>query len=175
MDTITTLISKLEYWEETYLNINTEHNDLLCRLVGVSDTVLLDQLTEEYQEILTKLNDAEACLKNIEKQYMSFLIESWIEENKLFYSNQFIEDELIVCLEINNRVTLQKKLNDLRIRIPKDLCAKRELNILAKEFKKKIKVLDFQCNEVDTYGTHPDEWILYTNNLKTYYNKSLLT
>lgn len=163
---------ELAYYEQQYDEINEQHNTLLCRLVGVSDDILREQLTEEYQLLLAKLNEIAEIKKTLEQQYLDSLTSEWVTENKQLHANKYIEDTLIVCIELNNNINLQRRLRDMRLRIPASLESKRELFQIAKEFNKKIKVLDFQGNEINSFGSGSEEWVLYADDGKTYYTKN---
>ena len=154
--------------------ITTKHNDLLCRISGVTDTILQEQLSEEYIILDEQVSVVQAKFNEAEKLLIDVLISDWYAEYLEFYRNQFTTDELITCIEKTNNIKLSDELKRLRIRIPKSIDSKRELYIIASSLNKKISILSYDGYEIDYIGTKDVYLNLYVDNSgKTAYPKAL--
>lgn len=98
---------------------------------------------------------AVACAKfnEAEKLLISSLISDWYGDYLEFYRGQFIVCDLLKCLETTNRTELQDTITKSRVRVPKSVASKRELHYLAMALKKKIRILDYDCNERESHGS----------------------
>jgi hypothetical protein len=147
--------------------LNEDHNNLLMRIVGVTDDVLREQLGEEYVIISDKLNTQQALVTSTEAEYIAMLTLEWWSEYIDFYQRQGKQDSLLRCIEKTNHLensSLVEELKMYRLREPTSLKHKRELCIVANTLNKKIKVMGLgDTDEIDTIGKGDDEWLLYTD------------
>lgn len=151
------------------------HDTLICRISGVSDLVLREQLSDEYMNLEEKLSILQAKYDEAEKLYIDYIVSEWYDEFVSFYKNQYIEDTMITCMEKTNKIQLTEFLNKNRMRIPTSLKNKRELCMIANTIKKKINIVDFTGVVLDTIGAANtiDNLIIYTDGSKTLYPKAL--
>jgi len=98
---------------DRYNKLNQKFNDLIYRIVGVTDIVLKEQLQEEYKEIEKKIKD-------IETDIIAEKCNMMIMEYKIFYQQQYvIADNALVALEKTNKKNgLDQLFQKYRLRNP---------------------------------------------------------
>lgn len=140
------------------LNILCEKkNELIIRIAGVTDEILMEQLREEYQMLDEKIQRAEQAAWNE-------LFVAMCDDIREFYACQFKpESNIIQALEITNNVKLEDICQRSRIRAPKSMLDRRQLCILADALKKKIVVRDIEGYTLDTIGVWPENLSLHIN------------
>jgi phosphoribulokinase len=143
-----------------------EYNNLLMRIVGVTDSVLKEQLVYDYESISNRLAVQQAILTSAEADYLNSIVSNWYTDYMNFYRKQFVPADLIYCIEKTNKLpigSLAVAISKQRLRMPTDLNCKRELCMLANTLNKKIKVLGIDGEVIDEIGRGVDTWLLYTD------------
>lgn len=144
--------------------ITEQHNNLICRISGISDPILQEQLSEEYVMIEEQLSTAQAKFNEAEKLLVESLISDWYGDYLEFYRKQFIENNPIRCIEKTNHIEISALIERMRLRIPTSMKNKRELHLIAITLKKKIRLLSFDGTEIDTMGSDSSDTLnLYVN------------
>jgi hypothetical protein len=140
--------------EELYTNHNKlthRHNDLLLRVINVTDDVLQEQLREEYLTLEEKLKISELELSEFKKIYMAEYIKDWALEVEKFYEYHFVESSLANELA-RQGLNIDLETKKLRMRPIGSLRQSRELCMLLNTLNKKIIVLNYLGNVVETIG-----------------------
>ena len=132
--------------------VNETHNNLICRISGITDIVLQEQLSEEYLMIEEQLSVAQAKFNEAERLLIESLFSDWYGDYLEFYRNQFVNEEPIKCIEKTNNVSILDLATKMRLRIPTSMKNRRELHLIATTLKKKIKILSCDGLEIDNIG-----------------------
>jgi hypothetical protein len=148
--------------------ITEKHNTLLCRISGVTDLVLQEQLSEEYVIIEEKLSVAQAKFNEAERLLVESLLSDWYGDYLEFYRNQFVNEEPIKCIEKTNNVSILDTAIKMRLRVPTSMKNKRELHLIATTLKKKIKIFSYDGIEIDCIGLNSTD----VDNLNIYVNEN---
>jgi hypothetical protein len=141
--------------------LEKELENLLLRIVGVTDYILLEQLQQDCIDIENTILVTKASCKELE-QVIALKISEDIKNSHIeFYSKQFKISDPITCLEKTNNITLRDFIKNKRLRLPENITQKRELCIIANDLNKKIVLLDYEGNIIDYIGKGIDEIKLY--------------
>ena len=132
-----------------YLQKTQEHyNNILVRLVSVTDVVLQEQLKEEH-DIQAK------CLQNAQHLCAMALLRDVVEEHTAKYESMFETADISNALfysDTKKKVVLDDLTEKLRIRHPKSIADHRLLIIMCNALKFKLHIHDMEGYVVDTIG-----------------------
>jgi len=126
------------------IKLYEQQSTLINRICGVTDSVLKDQLAEEYR-------DLEYNITNTENQYYHNKFNEIIIEHINYYNRMFYKTDIITALEKTNNIDINTILQKKRLRIPK-LDNRRSLLLLANELSSIIVVKDLESRIVDCIG-----------------------
>lgn len=140
-----------------------EHNTLICRISGVSDVVLKEQLSEEYIMLDDKISVAQARFNEAEKLLTDSLISDWYGDHLEFYRGQFVKSSLVDCIEKINNTNISNAIKKLCIRVPTSIAATREMHFLANTLNITIKILNIDGTFLSCIGTYDSTLIIYVN------------
>ena len=148
-------MNRLTINHNTYNNTIKRQNDLLIKIVSVTDEVLKQQLQEEYLCILAELNKINLNRIVLEREYLSSFTASLFLEFTEFYNNHFEPTTLFDTLMHNgiDLLALEKKYKWRPIR---SIQQKRELCLLMNDLKRQIKIVDYCSNTIDVIGKYID-------------------
>lgn len=146
---------------EQLYKLEREHENLLLRIVGVTDYILLEQLQQDCINIENAILVTKASCKELEQVMLLKILEDIKNSHMQFYSKQFKISDPITCLEKTNNITLRDFIKNKRLRLPENIKQKRELCIIANELNKKIVLLDYESSIIDYIGKGIEEIKLY--------------
>lgn len=141
--------------------LEKEHENLLLRIVGVTDSLLRDQLRQDFIDVENNIKELNLEINNIKQIVMIEIAEDIKQDHLLFYNNQFVNDDPITCIEKTNNICLREIIIKKRMRIPPDITYRREVCLIANEINKKIVLLDYESNVIDYIGKGDGEIKLY--------------
>ncbi len=134
------------------INLKNEHENLLIRIVGVSDELLRDQLQTDCMMLEDAISLLLTNIKDAEYNIMCGIIYAIKIDHISFYQQQFIESDPITCVEKTNNINIISEIKKRRMRIPTSLSQKRELCIIANEMNIKIILVDYEGFYLDYIG-----------------------
>ena len=140
---------------ERYNNKVQEQNNLLIKIVSVTDYIVKQQLQEEYAGISEELDNIEVYKKELEPKYIKYISDALLDDFTKFYSRNFKEISLIEAFATYNinLVDLEKKY---KLRPIRNLNQKRELCLLMNDIKRQIKIVDYCNTTIDIIGKYDD-------------------
>lgn len=134
-------------------NLNEQHANLLCRLVGVSDDILREQLREEYIAVENSIAETTAKIESLDKQAINELSKNIFDDMRDFYVHQFrAVDSIIEAINVTNQVDLSLIAQQHRVRLPTSISDRRTLCLLTTVLNRQIKLLDYEGILIDTIG-----------------------
>lgn len=146
--------------EEEIATLTAEHkqktenrNDLLVRIISVTDDILRDQLREEYLACETELAELGRLIENKSIAYTNHMAKFVLEEMIQFYENQFIACELSEIFSLHN---LSDEFKRLRMRPICNLSQRRELCLFLNEIKRQIVLCDYENIPFEKIGKIDD-------------------
>ncbi len=139
-----------------YQTILEQHNQLIVRIISVTDETLREMLREEYDEVAQRLSIAEATCKNLEPAYVKYISNELLSEFMNFYNRQFVPDTLENIFK-SQGFNLSEYVKNNRMRPIYTLDQKRELTILLNDLHRQLKIIDYQGSNYDTIGKYKDE------------------
>jgi hypothetical protein len=134
-----------------YTKLMDKHNQLLTRVISVTDEVLREQLQDEYLQIADELATCENEYKSMESQYSKYLGQLLMSEFAEFYANNFIDSTLSDIL-IDQGLNLLTITKQLRMRTIDNLTQKRELCLLLNTIRAHIRIIDYCNSTYDIIG-----------------------
>lgn len=139
--------------------LNEQHANLLCRLVGVSDDVLREQLREEYLAVENQIAETTAIIDSLDKQSIAELSKNIFDDMRDFYVHQFKPTESIIeAIDITNQIDLHAIAQQYRIRLPTGITDRRTLCLLTNILNRQIRLVDYEGILIDTIGKeYPNE------------------
>ncbi len=140
---------------EKYLTILEKHNQLMVRLICVTDETLREMLHEEYMDAVQQLSMAEITYKKLEPAYLKHIGGELLSEFMSFYDRQFEPDTMDNIIKLQG-FNLSEYVKFNRMRPIYALDQKRELTILLNDLHKQLKIIDYHGNVVDVYGKYTD-------------------
>lgn len=141
----------MDIFEKKLARLENKQSELITRIAGLTDEILLEQCQEEYN-----MNENE--IKNLEKEIYKCKFDKMIDDHIAFYTFQYKrEKSIITALEKTNNIDIRSLIRNKRLREPKDLSNRRELCMLATELKKNIVITDMENINIDTIGPFSDE------------------
>lgn len=142
-----------------YKSLLETKNNLIIRISGLSDIILLEQAKEEYTLLEKKIN-------SIEKEKYNNLINSIILDHEKYYRELYVEskDWLKCMAKINkfDKIDFISDLNKKRIKLTSNFNRYRIL-IMLNTINAKIYVLDLRGELIDEIGTGDKIYVLYIN------------
>lgn len=132
-------------------------NELLIRIAGVTDEVLMEQLREEYQL-------REKHIHNIEDELDQLIIDYWWNQHIDYYNRTFISvDNVYQAFTGVNKISEDFKttLNKARMKFPDNLGDRRKWLLLANLLKSYIVIAGYDGVIVDEIGTGDTRYIIY--------------
>ena len=137
--------------EIEYDSLQEKHNELLIRLVSVSDVVLRESLQDEYDDLSVKM----AEVKDVrDKAFTNFAKE---------LANELLNDLELLYLSGKKKTDLQSLTKTLkiapRLKIPASVKNRRELCFIANELKLSICLVDYEGIVYDIIGKHTEKTI----------------
>jgi hypothetical protein len=122
-----------------------KQTELLMRISGLTDCVLIEQVQEEYLMLENKIAIAEEV--EIKKK-----IQIIYEDLLKFYHDQYTESDIITALEKTNKLDLHAIMSKHRIR--PQIKSRKDLCTISNTIKKKIIVCDLENRIVDEIGCY---------------------
>ena len=151
--------------ENELKKMQNEHDNIIMRIVGVSDETLKEQLGIDYVNLANKMNLTEAILNNARSEFLAAKLN---QEHDSYYINMFNDADPITCLEKTNEINIREILQKKKIREPKSIEQKRELCFIANDLNSKIILIDHESNFIDYIGKGERELKLYCRCFKKY-------
>lgn len=151
--------SKLDFLDRSIKTLSIKHEQVLTRIVGVTDDTLLSSLQEDCKLIENEMNIVVAKRKEQEEKWLVLFAREWFAEFKQFYENRHFECSLDEALLLQN-FDIKKECIKLRMREISSLSQKRELCILMNALNKQIKIIDFECAIIDYIGKNSNSGVL---------------
>lgn len=153
--------------KEELNKLHNMHSALICRISGISDYILQEQLSTECVSLEEQLSIAQARFNEAERLLVDTLISDWYGDYLEFYRVQFIESDPITCMEKTNNINIVSDINKHRLRIPTSLKNRREICLISSFLKKKIILLDYEGKEIDSIGSD-----ILSESVRIYINES---
>ncbi len=134
-----------------YKTTELKQNEVIVRIVSVTDFITKQQLQEEYEMINNQLNSISNELENLKKSYITQISVDMLDDMCLFYKTQFEEVSLVGSLKAQgiDLLAVEKKN---RLKPIRDISQKRELCMLASILNAQIKIIDCQGQCIDYIG-----------------------
>lgn len=134
--------------EEVKNNIDklqSEHDELMIRIAGLSDDVLKEQARENYQILCDKLATQNSL-------YSRYLMEKIAREHKEQYHNKFTQiNDFINAFTITNNLSTTI-LIDNRLRAPRNIMDRRSMLIISQVLNCQIIIKDLESEIIDEIG-----------------------
>jgi hypothetical protein len=162
-DQLTEKSKQLQQYQNKLAKLNDDLNNLMSRIAGVTDDVLKEQLSEDFINLDTQISMTKIMIEDTTNQYTSLLFERHTAEHRSFYADQFVNTDIITCLEKTNNVEIRNSIKKLRLRPPATLKQKRELCLIANAFNVTIHLVDYEGLYLDYIGKGSNIWLLYCN------------
>lgn len=154
-------MEEIEDIEEKKKALIVKFNNVMVRMVTVSDDVLRETLHDEYEMLEVQLIEMEKEIVMFRRIEIVSLITEMKKEMEEFYTSMFVDSDIIDALSATNRIDICKMLIDKRLRRPKTLNDRRELHIMCEMLGYRIILKDYECKIIDTIGRKEKTLILY--------------
>jgi hypothetical protein len=132
-----------------YIDVYNKHNDLLIRIVGVTDDILREQLQDEYLMYHKTISDTELQVKEAYKKYIRHVSNEWLDELRAMYLCGLEETNF---MEVMKCINLEAECKRLRFRPITSFDQRRELVLLLNELDFSIKVIDLESIVIENIG-----------------------
>jgi hypothetical protein len=146
-----------------FINKLTESsNNILIRLVGVTDVLLLEQLRDDYQNSVSYIAAKEA-------EYYKKLLVTIKERFIKNYKGHFLPiDNIISHLDKTYNTQLTDDIKKYRLREPKDIHDRRNLLLIANTLNVTFVVKDLEGYILDTIGKHKMQYEITVDLMKRF-------
>jgi hypothetical protein len=136
---------------ENYKKVLEMHNNILIRIVGVTDDVLREQLQEEYGQYHERLELAGIAVKVNYIKYIKVLSLDWLEELRAMYLTGTKLVDLTEALQ-SNGIDIVAVCSRMRFRLINSINQRRELTMFLNNLDLQINIVDLESISIDHIG-----------------------